>query len=84
MYSMIVQHVKKNPNQSCSCIFYRTARRPPELQHLFTHEQERTIVNIVLANNAVHVPQLLEHIIADHKTFHNSRVSVYRQSATSK
>ena len=62
-----------SPMTSYSSIFYRAAGRPPEggRQRLFTHEQELTVVNRVLANNTIHLHQLREQILADHTTFHN-------------
>ena len=59
--------------------FYRMTRRPfgDGRQRLFTQQQELAIVDLVRANNTIHLQQLRQQILADRQVFDNiTRVSI--------
>ncbi len=74
-YGTVYSTVKKEPNQQQFVVtfFYRMTRRSSRggRQRLFTQQQELAIVEMVRANNAIHLHQLRHQILADRQVFFN-------------
>ncbi|KAI2660531.1 Estrogen receptor [Labeo rohita] len=48
---------------------------------IFTQEQEREIINLVLANNAIRLREIQAHIVNDHQIFNNVQQRVLQMDA---